>query len=114
MACESICRNRARLLGRLGFDSSRAQFLKRCDTPFTDYLFGNFMYCRKDATDTRSYGFVGNRTVCNGEMRFLEEAMAVQFEFDVLHPSGRTAVKWCLDQWFENMPDFVPNLFDRL
>src|SRR5262245_43377315 len=47
-------------------------------------------------------------------MPLLKIAMAVEFELEILDPCRRTAVKRCVDEGFEHIPDFTPAFADRL
>ncbi len=41
-------------------------------------------------------------------MRFLQVAVPIQLEEQVLHPGGGAAIERCVNQWLEHMPNLGP------
>ena len=114
MLRERLGRNGAGLLGRLGLRRAGAEVAQDHDATLGNHLLCNLVHRRQHAADAPRRRVVGNRTVGDREMRFLDEAMATDLQKDILHPSGRPAVEGRIDQRLQDMSNFRPALAERL
>lgn len=71
------------------------------------------MNSREHAANSAGCGLIRHWTVADGEMCFLGECEAVKFELDVLHPCGRPAEEWSIDQRLQYVPDLRPAFAHR-
>ena len=81
---ERLRRFSARFLSRSVFGGADSQIAKRIDAALRNDPIGDFMDGCEDTTDATVGGFVGDRTVRNGEVRFFHESTTIDFERDVL------------------------------
>lgn len=114
MARQGLGGNCAGFFRRFGFARARAKVAQRGDPPLAYDLFGNLMHRGQHATDAARHGVVWHRTIGNREMSFLDEAMTIDLQREIIHPRGRSALERRIDQRLQNVPDFRPALADRL
>src|SRR5690349_10439151 len=67
----------------------------------------------QNAPDSTGDGVFRNWGVSDREVCFFFVAAPIDYEINVLGPSGRPSVKRSFDQRFEDIPDFMPNLCNR-
>jgi hypothetical protein len=99
----------ARFFGRrFCFDCSGAQIAQCTNAPLAYHFVGDLMHGRQHPTDARGRALVRDRTVGDGEMRLLDEAMAIDFQKNVVIPRRRSTAIRRINQWPQDVPDFFP------
>ena len=93
---------------RLGIGSSCAQIAKHFKPPFPDYLVGDFMYRCEHSADAARRCLIRHRTISHRKVRLFRIVFALNMELNIVHPSGRTAVKRRIDERLQHAPNFGP------
>ena len=105
--------DRAGFLGGLGFARPCAQVAQHDDPTLADHLPGDFRHRREHAADAAGRGLVRNRAVGDREVGFLDEAVPIDLERDVVVPRRRAAKKRRVDQRLQHVPYLAPAFPDR-
>ena len=117
MGCPSSvwqeCQRRWRMLSSAVFASStsraprsRSAMIRRSPTTFSVISW------TRSSTPPMPVRLIGYRTVRDGEVRLLDEAVATDLQDNVVIPSCRPPIEWCVDalQRPKDVPDFIPAL----
>src|SRR5581483_9947290 len=97
---------------RLG--RARPQVTKHSDPPLSHDFLRDLMHGAEHTANPARYGWIRDRAVSDGKVRFFREAETVHIQEDVVHPSGIAASIGCLNQGADDVPDLRPAFVSRL
>ena len=96
-----------RLVG-LGLGDARTEVAQDAHASFANDLLGDLVHVGQHAADAARRVLVRQRTVRDSEMAFLDEAVTLQLQLEILDPGGGATVEGSVDQRLEQIPDLRP------